>query len=277
MTGQSLPEYLLQRERWLVLAGLVLLIFLAWLYLLTGAGMAMSIQEMTRLSLLPHRNTAMIMPMPGMEEAGWGASQLIMVFFMWSIMMIAMMLPGAAAVILLYARVIRHSQKAITSPVFVPTLFFISGYLLIWLLFSVIATFIQWWLDQHHWLSMYLASNNGWLSGSLLIAVGLYQLSPFKQDCLRHCQSPAQFLSTHMRPGRKGASLMGLEHGLYCLGCCWLLMGLLFVSGIMNLVWIAVLALFVLAEKVIVPGKWLSRASAILLVSWGLVIWYSFV
>jgi predicted metal-binding membrane protein len=134
-----------------------------------------------------------------------------------------------------------------------------SGYLVVWTGFSALATTLQWALEQATLLSAMMVSTSPLLGGALLITAGAYQMTPLKQACLIHCRSPVQFLSSHWRKGTGGAFRMGLAHGLYCLGCCWVLMVLLFVGGVMNLLWIAALAGFVLAEKIIPRGVLFGR------------------
>jgi predicted metal-binding membrane protein len=147
---------------------------------------------------------------------------------------------------------------------------FAGGYLLVWLGFSVAATLLMWLLERAQVLSVTrMASTGAWLSGGLLIAAGLYQFSPLKNVCLRVCRAPAEFLSRHWRPGTWGALRMGVEHGAFCVGCCWVLMALLFVGGVMNLLWIAILAVLVLAEKLAPHGLWVSRVCGAVLVAWG--------
>ena len=120
-----------------------------------------------------------------------------------------------------------------------------------------------------------MASTSVWLGGTILIAAGLWQLTPMKTVCLRHCRTPLSFLSGHWKPGHLGAFRMGLEHGAYCVGCCWFLMGLLFVGGIMNLYWIAGLAAYVLIEKTIPFGHWVSRVAGAALVIWGAALLFA--
>lgn len=185
--------------------------------------------------------------------------------------MIAMMVPSAAPMILLYTRVVRHANDK-TSRIPQLILFFIFGYLVCWFLFSFIATSLQWGLDQNTWLSMNMMSNQGWLTAGLLILAGVYQLTPLKMACLEKCRSPAQFITDHMKSGNLGAMQMGIEHGIFCVGCCWALMLLLFVGGVMNLLWIVFLTLIVLAEKIIPPGEIISTVSGYILITWGLLL-----
>ena len=149
---------------------------------------------------------------------------------------------------------------------------FAAGYLLVWGSFSAIATVLQWSLESARLLSPMLETTSRWLGAGILIAAGLWQLTPLKAMCLRHCRTPLGFLIGHWRAGPLGALRMGLEHGAYCLGCCWFLMALLFFGGIMNLYWIAGLAVYVLLEKTVAHGHWLGRIAGVALVAWGLVL-----
>lgn len=277
MTDTTVTEALLRRDRRIVLAGLAAITLLAWCYLLTGAGMGMSPLEATAAALFPHLEaaTAMADGMEGMStQAGaWAATGWALMVLMWWVMMVAMMTPSAAPTILLYARVHRHAQrKGQLDDAVVPASAFAAGYVLSWLAFSVGAAALQWALEETGHLSATMMwSESRWLSASVLVAAGAYQLSPLKDACLRHCRSPAEFVSRHWRAGRRGALRMGLEHGAYCVGCCWVLMALLFVGGIMNLLWIALLAAFVLAERVVPRGAVVGRATGLALLAWGVV------
>jgi predicted metal-binding membrane protein len=205
-----------------------------------------------------------------MTPAAWTPGYAVLMFFMWWAMMVAMMLPSAAPMILLFATVNRK-QRARAAP-FVPTGIFAGAYLVTWGGFSLVAVGLQWTLQQLTGLSPAMASTSSVLGGLLLLAAGLYQLTPIKQACLRHCRHPTTFLASHWRRGIAGAVRMGLEHGAYCVGCCWFLMGLLFVGGVMNLKWIAGLALLVLLEKTIPAGHWLGYATGVTLAGWGLIV-----
>ena len=192
-------------------------------------------------------------------------------FFMWWIMMIAMMTPSAAPMVLLYAGAYRHEQRqGKLASGLVPTFAFAIGYLAAWAVFSLIATGLQWGLEHVgliHQMKMWSISPA--FSGTLLLAAGIYQLTPFKEVCLKHCRSPVQFLSEHFKPGKIGALNIGWRHGLYCLGCCWFLMALLFAGGIMNLVWIAGLAIFVLIEKIAPFGHGIARIAGVAMIAAG--------
>lgn len=238
----STLEQLLRRDHWLVVGALTLIVVLAWIYMLAGAGMSMA-------------------PM------AWTPEYAMVVFLMWWIMMVAMMLPSASPVILLFASVSRR-QQALGKP-FVPAFFFLTGYIVVWGLFSLIATGAQWGLQASGRISMMAGSGSQLLSATILIAAGLWQLTPLKQVCLRHCRSPLQFITNGFRPGVRGALRMGAEHGAFCLGCCWFLMGLLFYGGVMNLFWIAGLAIYVLIEKVAPNGLWIGRIAGVVLLVWG--------
>ncbi|MCI0414002.1 DUF2182 domain-containing protein [bacterium] len=202
-----------------------------------------------------------------MQPAVWTPSYAALMFLMWWIMMVAMMLPSASAMILLFAR-IQRQQKEKGSP-FVPTSVFTAGYLVTWGAFSVIATGAQWRFERAELLSAMMTSTSGLLAGVLLLAAGIYQLTPLKHACLRHCRSPIQFITHHWRNGSGGAFRMGLDHGAFCLACCWFLMALLFVGGVMNLYWIVGLSLFVLLEKTIPAGHWFGSITGIGLMLWG--------
>ncbi|MDP3855823.1 DUF2182 domain-containing protein [Phenylobacterium sp.] len=273
-------ERLLKRDRAITIAGLLTLCALAWLHVLTGAGLGMSAREMTTLSLFPHQAAAVqasVQSMPGMDMApaaatsAWSPETSALMVAMWWVMMVAMMSPSAAPTILLYARVHRHAiAQGQVEKRLAPTGAFAAGYLLAWLGFSIAATALHWALERAGLVSeMLMGSQSRWLSGGVLIAAGLYQLSPLKQTCLAHCRAPAVFLSTHWRPHASGALRLGVTHGAYCVGCCWMLMALLFVGGVMNLAWIAALAVLVLAEKLFPAGRWIGIACGAALVGWG--------
>ncbi len=264
MTDMTATEVLLRRDRWIVGVGTALICLLSWWYIVAGAGTGMSTIAMTTWQFP--------LPVPvGSATALWDVTYWIVMILMWWVMMIAMMVPSAAPTILLYARIYRHAQKkGQMDGSIIPTGTFMAGYLLAWLVFSLVATFLQWSFEQVGLLhAMMMWSTNSVLSGLFLLAAGIYQLSPLKRVCLHHCRSPADFLSRNWRKGRSGAMRMGLEHGLYCVGCCWFLMALLFVGGIMNLVWIAGLAVFVLVEKLIPYGYSIGRASGLLMIAAG--------
>lgn len=192
-------------------------------------------------------------PMP------WTPSYALLMFAMWSIMMIAMMLPSAAPMVLLFTT-IKRKREASSAPA-VGAGIFLAGYLVVWAAFSLAATLAQWGLERTGLVSMAVTSGSATFIGAILLCAGLYQLTPLKTACLRFCQSPVLFLSSHWHGGAVGACRMGVVHGAYCLGCCWFLMALLFVGGVMNLIWVAVIAIYVALEKMLPVGSWLSRVA----------------
>ena len=186
---------------------------------------------------------------------------------MWAVMMVAMMLPSAAPTILMFGTVTRRRQ--LEGRPAVPVAVFTLGYLAVWVLYAIVAATAQWRLHRLALLSPSMAAASPALAGGLLIAAGLYQWVPFKGACLSHCRSPFHFFSAEWREGVGGALAMGMRHGSYCVGCCWLLMALLFVAGVMNLLWVAVLAGFVLLEKLVPRGDWIGRVGGLAMVVWG--------
>jgi len=177
----------------------------------------------------------------------WNVPGFLTMLAMWSIMMMAMMAPSAAPMIITFATVNRRRRER--SAPYVPAAVFLLGYLIVWTAFSALATTAQFWLTSVRLLSMSMASASPVFAGGLLIGVGLFQWTPWKQRCLTHCAGPLQFLMSAWREGWTGALRMGVQHGLFCLGCCWAVMALLFVAGVMNLLWVAALSFFILAEK----------------------------
>lgn len=282
--AEGAVERLLRRDRTLSIGGLVALCALAWIYVAGGAGLGASALDMTTLSLFPHRAAGSSMGemadmggmsmTPGMPAPGegrpapWGAERWALTIAMWWTMMIAMMSPSASPTVLLYARVCRQTAGGRQARL-APTPAFLAGYLLVWLGFSLLAAAAQWAFERVGLVSAQLmGSQSRWLSVAVLAAAGLYQLSALQSVCLAHCRSPAAFLSRHWRPGATGAIRLGVLHGAFCVGCCWLLMGLLFVGGVMNLAWIAALSVLVLAQKIGPRGPWVARASGMILLVW---------
>jgi predicted metal-binding membrane protein len=256
-------EAVLRRDRFVVVAALVAVIVVAWIWIVVGAGTGMSAVAMTRMAGMPDMDMMM-------ERATWSPGYAGLIFAMWWVMMLAMMLPSAAPMLLLFARANR-AQKARDRP-YVATGIFAAGYLAAWGGFSALATLLQWGFEELELLGPMMTTTSYWLGGAILIAAGAWQLTPIKGVCLRHCRSPLSFIARKWRPGRLGAFRMGLEHGAFCLGCCWFLMGLLFFGGIMNLFWIAGLAGFVLLEKTIPMGHWLGRIAGIGFAAWGMLL-----
>ncbi len=202
----------------------------------------------------------------------WDAAYFWMMFCMWAIMMVGMMVPSAAPMILIYAAVARKAEKQ-GMPI-ASTGAFTSGYIFMWVVFSLLVTLIQWQLDNAALLSPMKVANNPKIGAGLLIAAGIYQWLPVKDSCLKHCRSPFHFISTHWHPGNFGAFMMGLSHGAFCIGCCWALMLLLFVGGVMNILWIAAITVFVLLEKVLPLGNQGGKLSGILMVMAGAMMFF---
>ena len=247
-------EAVLKRDRTVVLGGLVGISALAWAYMVY---LAWDMEQMD-----------MEMAMPQMQA--WGAVDLLLLFVMWTVMMVAMMVPSASPLILIFARVNRQRREQ-EDPV-VSTAVFLLGYLVVWTGFSIVATVAQWGLHTAALLSPMMVSTSPILGGVLLLAAGVFQWTPFKNACLKHCRSPLGFLTTEWRDGAQGALVMGLKHGSYCVGCCWFLMALLFVAGVMNLLWVAGITAFVLAEKVLPGGDLVGRVAGGILVLVGILL-----
>lgn len=199
----------------------------------------------------------------------WAAAELGSRMLMWSVMMVAMMVPTAVPMTLVYAAVVRKAERD-GRPV-APTFAFVAGYIAIWVLFSVAATAAQGGLDELSLLSSSMSSASRYLGGGLLIGAGLYELTPLKHACLAHCRAPAHFISRRWRVGFAGAFRMGSALGVYCLGCCWILMGLLFLGGLMNLLWVAAIAAFILLEKTVPLADRGARAVGIGMIAVGVL------
>lgn len=279
-------ETLLKRDRIIVVAALVILTAASWFYVLwlasamDMAAVPASSGDMNNMGSGMDMDMPMDMPteqqansMTSMMTAAagpWTTATFAYAFVMWAVMMVGMMVPSATPMILLYARVGRQAQQQ--GKPFAATGFFAAGYLLAWIFFALVAVFGQWLLDRALLLTPALSSASQALSGAVLIAVGLFQFTPLKDRCLSQCQAPLLFIQNHggFRKEAGGAFGLGVRHGLYCVGCCWALMALLFVGGVMNVLWIAAIAIFVLAEKVVPSGRILSRVAGVALVIAGL-------
>lgn len=249
---------MLKRDRWIVAAGLCGLSAVAWGYM---------IHEARGMNLTGICSCAG-MKMSGPDVNAWSTSAVLPLTLMWAEMMVAMMLPSAAPMILLFASVNRR-RKENAGP-FVPTGIFAAGYLIVWAGFSAVAAVAQWILHGRALLSPMMVSSSAWLAGLLLIAAGIFQWTPWKRACLTHCRSPLDFLMTSWQEGKWGALRMGLKHGAYCAGCCWLLMALLFVAGVMNMWWVAIITAFVLLEKASAKGALMGKLAGVILAAWGI-------
>ncbi len=263
--AEAALETVLRRDRIVVGTALAGLAALAWGYVLwLAADMNMGGMDMTGFRMIP-AGLGIMAP----ANAPWRAIEFAFVFAMWAVMMVGMMAPSAAPMILMYARVGR--QAAAEGTPFAATGWFAGGYFLGWIGFSLVATIAQWVLERAALLDVDMASASGALGAAILIAAGVYQWTPLKDVCLAQCQTPLLFLMRYggFRQDASGCLLLGLRHGAYCIGCCWVLMVLLFVGGVMNVLWIALLALLILLEKFFPFGRWIARASGIAFLSAG--------
>mgnify|MGYP001263088781 CR=1 FL=1 len=275
----------LEKDNLIVYLSINLIIIITGVYTIFGIGMPMSAIEMTKMSgifSIPssmdmdmnvgsnNMNMNMDMGSNNMNmDMGWSLSLAISMFLMWWLMMIAMMTPSAAPTLLLF-----HNLKRIGSErkrALSYTYFFLSGYLIIWAIFSLIACILHKFFDNSSITDIGMMQIRSiQFSGTLLIAAGIYQFTPLKNACLEKCRTPIDFLSSNNRKGAKGSFIMGAHHGLFCLGCCWALMALLFVGGVMNLFWITGLALYVLFEKIIIKAGWLDKIMGLILIVFGI-------
>jgi predicted metal-binding membrane protein len=241
-------ERLVRHDQRIVSFAVAVIVVLAATFTFFGAGMQMSALQMTQLA------RPIGEPMSMGADPVWTVRYAFVIFLMWWIMMIAMMTPSAAPMLLLYTALKRAGSDRDRAVVL--SFLFLLGYLGVWALFSAVATGLQalaeyWELTNRRMMTV----DGRWLAALVFIAAGLYQLSNLKEACLTHCKSPAHFIAEHRQPGAWGAVRTGARHGIYCLGCCWALMALLFVGGVMNLYWIVGIAIYVLLEK-IVPNTW---------------------
>lgn len=253
MQAATSLEALLRRDRWIIGSALGGAAALAWAY---QAYMAWGMEHGSRL-------IAALMP----SVYDWTVRDALLLFVMWALMMIAMMLPSVAPTVLAFAEVNRR-RRAQRSPA-VPTGVFLAGYLAAWAGFSVAATLAQKALHEAALMSPAMMARSRAFAGVVLIATGAFQWTPLKQACLARCRSPFSFVLAHWRDGIAGAFKVGLVHGSYCVGCCALLMALLFVNGVMNVGWMVLVSAFVLVEKLAPAHLWTGRAAGVLLCAWG--------
>jgi predicted metal-binding membrane protein len=240
-------EHLVRRDRLIVALALALITALAWLYLVRMAN-----------TMNAAANEAAMHAAMGMsvDTSSWSVAHLTMLLLMWSVIMAGMMLPSSAPVMLLVVGVYRRRGGRAAR---FSTLLFGAGYLAAWTSFSALAALTQAVLHSLALVSSAMAAQSATLAGALFVAAGIYQWLPLKNACLSYCRSPLRYLSDEWREGLAGAFLMGFRHGLFCVGCCWALMALLFAAGVMNLLWVAAIASFVLIEKLLPRA---ARASA---------------
>jgi predicted metal-binding membrane protein len=259
----STPETVASRDRVAVFASLFGLAAVAWIVLTVLVQRMMAGSPMADM---PGMET-MAMPMPALP---WSAGDFAETFAMWWVMMAAMMLPSASPMVAAVAAINR--SKHARGQASVPSGIFTAGYLLAWGAFSAAATAAQWGLDEASLLLGGIQRLSPLVAGGLLVAVGAYQFTPLKRVCLSNCRSPMSFVMNHWRNGTGGALAMGFAHGIYCLGCCWLLMGLLFVGGVMSLLWAAAVALLVFVEKLLPGGALIARAGGLAIIAYGLYL-----
>lgn len=215
-------------------------------------------------------DSQMSMQMPGMEQKPSLILEALLFLCMWIVMMVAMMFPAAAPMVIIFSNL--HQSRKVKNEGFIPTWVFVAGYLIVWTLFGVLAYFVDRFVvyldmslpDLHKYSSL--------IGGVVLIAAGLYQLTPLKNVCLTHCRSPLNFIMHRWREGYLGALIMGMDHGVYCIGCCWGLMLVLFVVGIMNIAWMGILALVIFVEKISKHGVLISRIMGGLLILLGFIM-----
>jgi predicted metal-binding membrane protein len=198
----------------------------------------------------------------------WSRNEFLLTFLMWVVMMAGMMIPSALPMVMIFhqLRSQRHPGKTAVQYTGV----FVAGYLAVWTAYSFFATLAQGWLHNKALLDMNAAATSPLLGGVVLVTAGTYQFTKWKNSCLQYCRSPLGYLMTEWRDGLGGAFRMGVQHGAFCLACCWMLMALLFIVGVMNLLWAVIITVYVLVEKVAPNGKWISRAAGAGMLLWGL-------
>jgi predicted metal-binding membrane protein len=249
-----------RRDRWVILGGVGCITAAAWIYVVIQARQ-FSTGMMT---------TSMDGAMQSADHAAtWTAIEFALMLLMWAVMMVAMMLPSALPMTLVYAAVVRKAARG--QHQVAPTGAFVAGYLTMWGLFALAATAVQMGLGHWSALTPAMAAASPRLVGGLLIGAGAYELTPFKHACLAQCRAPAHFIAQHWHAGPAGGLRTGVALGAYCLGCCWILMGLLFVGGVMNLMWIAAIAIFILFEKTAAFGVAGGRVAGAVLVLLGVL------
>ena len=256
MNNTKLRENILRKDRLIIISALFIISLLAWLYIIY------LYRQMTVMNM-----DALFFAMP--MTPSWTMTDFTLLFLMWLVMMIAMMTPAVAPLILIFATVNRQ-RKQQNRP-FVNTAYLMTGYFLVWAAFSLAATSLQWLLQQISLLNPEMKTTSKILGSVILMATGIFQFTTLKHSCLQYCRTPIEFVHRHWKEGKQGALRMGIQNGFYCLGCCWMLMVLLFVAGIMNLLWVAVIALFVLIEKISSRTKWISYVAGVVLILYGVL------
>jgi predicted metal-binding membrane protein len=254
LTADAALAAALRRERLIALGAMLLIAVLAWTWLVREAA-RMAGMDMPGMADVRMNHLQMMSP----AFTAWSRSLALYLFGMWFVMMIGMMVPSAAPMVLLYLGVARHAERG--GQRFASAAWFLLGYLLAWGAFSMGATLAHWALESAAMMTPAMRTANRAAGALVLIAAGIYQWLPVKDACLTHCRAPLSFIQQHggFQPSAGGAMRLGLLHGLYCVGCCWALMLVLFAVGVMNLLWIAALMCVVLAEKLVPRGRWIAR------------------
>ena len=247
----------LKNDRFIVLMALSLICVLSWLYLFY-----------LHSQMYPMNMDAVFFAMPMTSQWSW--TDFVLLFLMWLVMMIAMMTPSVTPLVIIFT-IINRKRRQQQNP-YSSSGYLLSGYFLVWAAFSLLATFLQWLLQRVSLLNPEMVTTSKVLGGVILIIAGIFQFTPLKNTCLHNCRSPISFIHQHWKDGKTGAVRMGIQNGMYCLGCCWILMLLLFVSGIMNILWIAIISLFVLVEKVLSSVKFISPVAGIALIAYGIIV-----
>lgn len=255
MTQNPIAAAVIRRDRNIVLSGLVAIILSAAIYTVR---MAQTYNGMAAAMLHQH------------DHMAHGSDSFLSLLLMWTVMQIAMMSPTAILMVLMHTKVER-SRFPSRSPVFRSALFLL-GYIMVWAGFSLVFALLQMLLQATTLLSPGMTSTSPWLAGGILIAAGLFQFSKLKEVCLTECRSPVAYFMLEWRDGDSGALVMGLKHGVHCVGCCWILMALLFVAGVMNLLWMAIITAFILIEKLMPKGDIFGRVAGAGMIIWGLSI-----
>ncbi len=256
-------EAVVRRDRTVVVAGLVGIVVIAWAYMLHLATGMQNMEAGMHAGRSPEMDMQMLLP----NTAAWGVADVAFTWIMWTVMMVAMMTPSVAPMVVLFTQISR--QRRVQHNRFLATGVFLVSYLLVWTIFSVGATVMQFGLHAAALLSPIMMRTSPIVGGVVLIMAGIYQFTPLKHACLSRCRTPLGFLLNEWREGVHGAFVMALRHGSYCVGCCWLLMALLFVAGVMNLLWVATIAAYILIEKTLPVGQWLSRVLGVVSIGWG--------
>ena len=257
MISQNSLAFSLKRDRLIIISGLFFIALLSWLYIIY------LYKQMVYMDM-----DALFFAMPMTPE--WTYIDFVLLFLMWLVMMIAMMIPSVSPLILIFATINR--QRKHQDHPFINAAFLMAGYFLVWAAFSLVATVLQWLLQQMSLLSPEMKTTNKIFGSIILIVAGIFQFTPLKQSCLAHCRTPLGFVLQHWKEGKQGALRMGIENGFYCLGCCWMLMVLLFVTGIMNLLWVSTIAIFVLVEKLLAQIRWIPYFAGAFLILYGVFI-----